>query len=117
VSDALAHEQDIRTALNEPGARDDNNIVPSVEMGLSFVDQKAEGAGLPVLRIVTDDIDRQVGRGEPAATLRTSTFELFRTIHGRRTVEQVRAMEWSGDSDPWVSALFVFGPTERTVER
>ena len=116
VSDALAHEQDIRTALNQPGFRDDASIVPSVERGLAFVDQKAEAEGSPGLRIVTEDIDRKVGQGEPVATLRTTTFELFRAIHGRRTVDQVRAMEWSGDPGRWVSALPIFGPTERTVE-
>ena len=116
VSDALAHEQDIRTALNQPGFRDDESIVPSVERGLEFVDQKAGAEGSPALRIVTEDIDRLVGQGEPAVTLRTTTYELFRAIHGRRTVDQVRAMEWSGDPGRWASDLFIFGPAERTVE-
>jgi uncharacterized protein (TIGR03083 family) len=116
VSDALAHEQDIRTALNQPGVRDDESIVPSVERGLAFVDQKAQTEGSPALRIVTEDIDRKVGQGDPGATLRTTTFELFRVIHGRRTVDQVRAMEWSGDPGRWVSGLFIFGPAQRTVE-
>jgi hypothetical protein len=41
---------------------------------------------------------------------------LFRALHGRRTVEQVRAMDWDGDPEPWLSAFFLFGPTERKVE-
>lgn len=116
VSDALAHEQDLRSALNRPGARDDESIVPAVEMGLSFVDQKTQTEGLPALKIVTDEVDRQVGKGEPVATLSTSTFELFRALHGRRTVDQVRAMEWDGDPEPWMPVFFVFGPAERVVE-
>ena len=43
VSDVLAHEQDIRTAINEPGAGDDEAIVPSVEMGLSWLAKKGDG--------------------------------------------------------------------------
>ena len=117
VSDALAHEQDIRTALNQPGFKDDESIVPSVERGLAFAEQKAEAEGSPALRVVTEDFDRKIGQGEPVATLRTTTFELFRAIHGRRTVDQVREMEWSGDPGRWVSTLFIFGPTERTVEK
>jgi uncharacterized protein (TIGR03083 family) len=116
VADVLAHEQDIRTALNKPGARDDECIVPSVLMGLSFLDHKPETQDLPALRVVTDEIDLTIGEGEPAATLHTSTFELFRTIHGRRSAAQVRAMRWEGDPEPWIPALFLFGPTERTVE-
>lgn len=116
VSDVLAHEQDIRTALNRPGARDDENIIPSVEMGLSFVDQGAQSANLPALRLVTEEVDRRVGQGEPVATLRTTTFELFRALHGRRTVEQVRAMQWEGDPGPWLPVLSVFPRTEHVVE-
>lgn len=116
VSDLLAHEQDIRTALNRPGARDDENIVPAVEMGLSFVDKKAQAADLPTLRVVTDEMDRQIGNGEPIATLHTSTFELFRALHGRRSAEQVREMAWDGNPEPWMSVFFLFGPAEQAVE-
>jgi uncharacterized protein (TIGR03083 family) len=117
VSDVLAHEQDLRTALNRPGARDDENIVPAVEMGLSFVDKKVQAEKLPALRIVTEEIDRSMGQGQPSAQLRTTTFDLFRTLHGRRTVDQVRAMDWNGDPQPWMHALFVFGPTQTEVEQ
>jgi uncharacterized protein (TIGR03083 family) len=117
VSDVLAHEQDIRNALNRPGARDDENIVPAVEMALSFDEQKVEAKGLPAFRVVTEDIDRQVGQGEPAVTLRTTTFDLFRALHGRRTEGQVRAMEWEGDPGPWMPVFFVFPPAESVVER
>jgi hypothetical protein len=83
-------------------------------MALSFLEKRT--ADLPTLRIVTDDVDGQIGDGEPSATLRTSTYGLFRTLHGRRTVDQVKAMEWSGDPEPWIQNLFLFGPTERIVE-
>lgn len=117
VADVLAHEQDIRNALGKPGARDDENIVPSIEVALSFLEPKAQKKNLPTLRIVTDDIDKQIGEGDPVATLRTSTFELFRTLHGRRTVNQLRAMEWDGEPGPWLEELFIFGPTEEEVEK
>ena len=116
AADVLAHEQDIRTALNKPGGRDDPGIVPAVEMGLSFIEKKAEAQGLPAIRVVTDEIDRQVGADEPVATLRTSTFELFRALHGRRTADQLRALDWDGDPGPWIPAFFLFGPADEVVE-
>jgi uncharacterized protein (TIGR03083 family) len=116
VADVLAHEQDIRNALGKPGAQDDEAIVPSAMMALAFLEKKAESESLPPLKIVTDEIDHQIGSGEPAATLHTSTFELFRTLHGRRTNDQMAAMEWEGDPGGWPSALFIFGPTEQLVE-
>ena len=117
ASDALAHEQDIRTALDRPGARNDENIVPAVERALAFVESQMESKDLPAFRVVTDEIDRQVGKGDPAATLRTSTFELFRTLHGRRTVEQATALDWEGDPGPFMPVLFIFGPAKETVEK
>ena len=116
VSDVLAHEQDIRTAIGRAGGRDDENVVPAVEMALSFIEQKIGREGLPAFRVVTDDIDRQVGEGRPAATLRTSTFELFRAVQGRRTIEQVQTMDWDADPDPWMPVFFIFGPTDHKVE-
>ena len=117
VADILAHEQDIRTSLDRPGARDDENIVTAVQMGLAFLDNKVRDANLPAFRVMTGDVERQIGDGEPETTLRTSTFELFRALHGRRTVDQVRAMKWDGDPEPWMSVFFLFGPTERKVEQ
>lgn len=116
VADVLAHEQDIRTAIGQPGARNDENIVPAVQMGLSFLENKPETQELPTLRVVTDEIDHTLGEGQPSVTLTTSTFELFRTLHGRRTPDQARGMNWDGDPEPWLPALFLFGPAQHTVE-
>ncbi|HYI45907.1 MAG TPA: maleylpyruvate isomerase family mycothiol-dependent enzyme [Actinomycetota bacterium] len=116
VSDVLAHEQDIRSALAEPGGTDDENIVPSVEMALMFLTKKVESLSLPTLRVVSDEIDHTVGEGEPQATLRASTFELFRTLHGRRAPDQVRELQWEGEPGRWPDEIFIFGPTKKVVE-
>ena len=112
VADVVAHEQDIRTALGKPGAQDDEHIVSAVQLALSFLEQQSG----PAFRVITDDLDQQVGDGDPVATLRTSTFELFRALHGRRTRDQVRVMDWDGDPDRVLDRFFLFGPTERAVE-
>jgi uncharacterized protein (TIGR03083 family) len=112
VADVLAHEQDIRTALDRPGHRDDEGILASVELALGFIDQKLQASDLPPLRIETEDVDKQIGDGEPAGTLRTSTYELWRSLHGRRSREQVRALDWSVDPQPWLEVMFLFGPAE-----
>jgi uncharacterized protein (TIGR03083 family) len=115
VADVIAHEQDIRTALDRPGHQDKEGILASVELGLGFIEQRIRTAELPALRIVTEDIDKSIGEGEPAASLRTSTFELWRLLHGRRSREQVRALNWDVDPKPWFDALFLFGPAESDI--
>jgi uncharacterized protein (TIGR03083 family) len=116
ASDVLAHEQDIRTAIDQPGRRGEEGVVPAVEMALAFVEQKIAAAELPAFRVITEDLDKTLGEGEPAATLRTSTYELFRSLHGRRSPAQVRALEWDGDPDAWMDVFFLFGPAENDVK-
>jgi uncharacterized protein (TIGR03083 family) len=115
VADVLAHEQDIRTALGRPGHRDGEGISASVELALGFLDQKVRASGLPALRIVTEDIEKAIGDGEPAGTLRTSTFELWRSLHGRRSPAQVRALDWDGDPETWMEVFFLFGPAASDI--
>ena len=116
ISDALAHEQDIRNAIGVPGAQDDPNFVHAVQLALTFVGKKMEGTDAPSFRVVTDEIDETLGESEPIATLRTSTFELFRALQGRRTVDQVQELEWDGDPTSVLDVFFIFGPTRERVE-
>ena len=116
MADVLAHEQDIRTAIGQPGERKGAGVGASVEIALGFIEKKIAGTNLPPFRIVTDDVDRVVGEGPPAVTLSTSTYELWRSMHGRRSRAQVRAMEWDGDPTPYLDVFFVFGPAEDDIE-
>jgi uncharacterized protein (TIGR03083 family) len=113
--DLLAHEQDIRTAIHRAGHRDEEGFAAAVETGLGFLDQRVRADGLPAVRFVTEDVDVIVGEGEPRATLRTTTFELSRALHGRRSLGQVRALDWDGDPSPWLDVFFLFGPADRDV--
>jgi hypothetical protein len=47
------------------------------------------------------------GTGAPAATLAGDPFELFRALSGRRSLDQVRALAWDGDPEPY---LDLFAP-------
>ena len=49
--------------------------------------------------------------GEPVV-LATTTFEAFRWRLGRRSRRQLAAMDWSGDPEPFLDSLCVFGPAE-----
>ena len=115
VADVLAHEQDIRTAIGSQGQREGEGVLASVELALGFIGQKITGAKLPALAIVTEDFEKQIGEGEPAGTLRTSTYELWRALHGRRSPAQVAAFDWDGDSGTWMDVLFLFGPAESDI--
>ena len=104
--DVLTHEHDIRQALGRPGARDDELMEIVAPMLVRRVDERVrlqvEAGGR------TYENDAIAG---PELTLRTTPFELLRVGLGRRSPDQVRALDWSADPGTVVDALFVFGPT------
>ena len=117
-AEVVSHEHDIRGAVREPGARDDEIVTAAVQTFLLEVDRRVRKAGLPPLRVITIETDGPgtdtvVGEGEPAVTLRATPFDLMRTLSGRRTPEQLTAFDWDGDPTPYLDVFFVFGPAER----
>ena len=88
--DLLTHEQDLRHALGRPGGRDDELVA---ELAAVFLG-RLEGSGLE---------------------LRATPYEVFRAAMGRRTIDQVRALDWSGDPEPAFGSFFVFGPAAEPV--
>ena len=144
VIDLASHEQDIRGALGEPGARDCPAIRASMKRLMSSIEPPA-----PIM-IITEDgeyrpgaVEREQGgerddgggdleaRGgerwpgggdleaggtEPPLTLSTSRFEAFRWRMGRRSLAQLAAMDWSAQPSPAVlGSLTIFGPAAADV--
>lgn len=96
--DALSHEHDVRTALGRAGARDHADVSAVARVLLPQPQQPYAVAldGSPALG------DRP--------TLRTDPFTWVRVRMGRRTREEVLALDWSDDPRPVLASLFVFGP-------
>lgn len=110
VLDVVTHEHDLRGAVNAPGAEDTSAVV----IGSDFIVPGYLGAvaekGLGPLEISTPDGGRWTsGDGEPASRLHATRYEVMRALTGRRSAEQVRAMQWDGDATPYLEAL-TYGP-------
>lgn len=113
--DCHAHEHDVRHALNRPGNRDSAIIDDAVPRLLASLAQ------VPVALVVhlDDGASVDVGAGGPPIELTTSRFEVFRSMLGRRTVDQVRGLAWTGDAaaiDLAVDGWFTFGPSDRPIQ-
>jgi len=110
--DVLSHEQDIRGATDQPGARD----VPAIVAGARRL---TPGIPAPVALVVhLDDDDHRMGpeAGDgPALELTTTTFEAFRFRLGRRSRAQLAAMAWNGDPEPVLDHLTIFGPSSHDI--
>lgn len=60
---------------------------------------------------------RQVarGQGEPQATVTASDFELLRALTGRRTDDEIRALEWDGDPETFLRHFSMYGHPPRSL--
>ena len=110
VLDVLAHEHDIRGALDRAGARDDEAVWTGAEMLLGTLSPPVP------LRVRCDEFEVRVGptEGQPLE-LRTDHFEAFRWRLGRRSRAQLAGMDWSGDASRILDGLVIFGPARRDV--
>jgi uncharacterized protein (TIGR03083 family) len=119
VFDATNHEHDLRGALGQPGARD----ADALSVGLSFVfnalDGSARAGSVPPVEVITRHRRFAIGADEPALVLRADLFEVFRAFGGRRSFDQIRALDWTGDPTPLL-AMFetspLHPPTDDLVE-
>ena len=105
VIDVASHEQDIRGAVGQPGARDSDVIWHAAGYLLSRLRPPVP------LRVVVEDAEFRLGPGTGSPlTLTTTRFEAFRWRMGRRSRDQLAALGWSGDPAPVIDHLVVFGP-------
>ncbi len=115
VVDLTTHEQDLRGGLDRPGARTD----PALDVGvLAFggaLAGKVAERGLDPVRLVGDHLEIVAPEGShPIVEAQASTFELHRALSGRRSAAQVRALDWTGDAEPYLPVFSRFGDLHET---
>ena len=111
VLDVAAHEQDIRGAVGEPGARDAEVVRLGADRLLTWLQPPV------ALRVLVEDVTYDVGpQGEAALVLRTNRFEAFRWRLGRRSRAQLANLDWTGDAAPVLDHLVVFGPAPSDID-
>lgn len=113
--DVLSHEHDIRSAVGRPGARDSDGVRLAADLLLRWC-----RASQPIeIRLDGDrpaTVRSHDGGSRPAElTLSTTSFEVLRFRLGRRSPQQVAALDWSADPDPVIDELFIFGPAEHDL--
>ena len=113
VIDVASHEQDIRAALGQPGARDAEAVTECAGRLLRWLRPPVP------LRVTVEDAEFLAGpeapENGPVLSLATTRFEAFRWRMGRRSRAQLAAMDWSGDPAPVLGHLTVFGPAASDI--
>lgn len=116
TTDIAVHEQDIYGALDVARERDCAALRIATATYVGVLGLRLTGQG-PV-QFLTTEKTYQAGDGEPVASARVDRFELFRALSGRRSPDQIRAWDWTGDPEPYLSLFYLYGPrSQPLVER
>jgi uncharacterized protein (TIGR03083 family) len=109
VTDIGVHQHDIYGALGIVRDRGGPPVRIGVAGYVAILDMRFRTDGVPPLRLEADEKIWVVGGDEPAATLRTNRFELFRALSGRRSPEQVKGYDWDGKPDDFMRYFYPYG--------
>lgn len=109
TTDLCVHTDDVANALGLPPHRDLAAARVALA-GYAFgVDYRIRALGLPALALRYGAKQKVLGEGEPAATLSADGWELLRVLAGRRSRQQILALHWEGNPEPYVGLLPAYG--------
>jgi uncharacterized protein (TIGR03083 family) len=105
LGDLLQHASDVHHALGRPRRPDDDlSLIVALDFYLDSFHQTLVDNDVGSVALVTGGDRWELGAGERVATLTAGRFEVFRALGGRRSLDQVRGLHWTGDVER-VSAL------------
>ena len=109
VRDLLIHEADLSGALGVADAPPAEAVAWVLDFALGDLGRRIDEAGLAGLRITVDGEERIVGQTALGRTLAAPSWELFRSLAGRRSLAQVRGYDWDGDPEPYLAVWNRYG--------
>jgi len=108
LNDVVIHEQDLRSALGVPGARDTEGFaIVRERRAAKFHDAAPGDASRPGIVLVGDTWSS--GPADAPTRVRASDFDLGRALVSRRTAQQLRDWTEAGDVEPYLDAFAGLG--------
>lgn len=118
ISDCYAHEQDIRGATGRVGAREVDALKVALDYQIDNLGWRIEEADLPGLKLRAGEmyVWRTMQPDIGATVNAPDRFELFRSLHGRRSRGQLAAMSWEGEGpDRYLDVFARFALPEQDI--
>ncbi|HET7483610.1 MAG TPA: maleylpyruvate isomerase family mycothiol-dependent enzyme [Actinomycetota bacterium] len=109
IGDLVTHEQDVRGALGKPGGRDDEAFEIALDSYVRFFGRRIKENDLPGLVVRSEGREWTLGKNDVVGELSGDPFEVLRSLTGRRTLDQVRALQWTTDPEPFLPIVSMYG--------
>jgi uncharacterized protein (TIGR03083 family) len=114
VMDVVMHHCDVLGARGIRPSHDDEGLRLCLRAS-NAIAPRLDAADLPALRIQTEGFDRVLGTGGAGITVRGDSFEITRALFGRRSLDQIAALDWSADPTPYLPYFSFFTPRETAL--
>ena len=106
VADLHAHYSDVRHAFGLTADPDPLAIQVSLDHYLGFIDQLLDGSAWGEVELAAGGQTWRLGSpGLHRAKVAAEPFELLRAVSARRSLRQVRELDWTGDVDELLELL------------
>ena len=99
VGDLLQHYCDVTHALARPRPSDELRLAVALDFYLTSFEEELNEEKIGSVDVTVDDEHWTVGSGDTVAAVSAPRYEMFRSLGGRRSEDQIRALEWSGAVD------------------
>jgi hypothetical protein len=103
--DAVTHEHDLRTALDQPGCRDDDSLLAVLDVMSDALSDRVESRGLPAIRITVEQWGTIAGRPPALRCLVADRFDFVRGMAGRRSARQIERWNWDAAPGAYLEVL------------
>ncbi|MBO1753628.1 maleylpyruvate isomerase family mycothiol-dependent enzyme [Allobranchiibius sp. CTAmp26] len=110
LGDVVIHEQDLRAALDAPGARDTDGLRALRDRMADGFDARVRDAGAPTIELRSPDWKFVAGEGAPTVRMEASDFDLTRALMSRRSADQLRAWTTVGNIEEHLDLFAGLGP-------
>jgi uncharacterized protein (TIGR03083 family) len=105
TADLHCHHQDVREALGLAADDDPLAVRVSLDHYLGFLHEQLSQQAQGSVEVVADGEARTLGAGPLLATVRAGNFDLLRSFSARRSLRQIRELDWTGDVDRALSLI------------
>ncbi|MDQ6697105.1 MAG: maleylpyruvate isomerase N-terminal domain-containing protein [Actinomycetota bacterium] len=117
VGDLVQHMADIDHALGQSRIPDaDEALAVALDFYVDAFHEALVGAKVGSVIVRVADEEWVVGGGPAVATLTATRFEAFRCFGGRRSEQQIRALDWTGDLDAVLGSVSAYPLPQNDID-